>query len=308
MTTPVGTKNRLVQTGNPAGYPVLPPQLSQNPAPYAFQPGLLAAPAALAVLAAMYRARQVAMAQRISSIIGAMWAQSIVPAQFVDSWGAIRDMVLGMVRSYYTASAVDSVQLYEQMRVLSDLGPFRVAIPDLPQQELAKVVDSQSIGEFFHQIKTVDKPTASDIAGRSLQGSASRLALKGGRQTIAQAVHSDPKAQGWERVISGNACGFCAMLASRGAVYKSHKTADFRAHDHCNCTAVPLFEGQAPSDTSQALASDWRRETAGKSGKDAVHAWNNYWDNRMETRDGGHHDTTAPEPPPVGPGNAAQLE
>nr|DAI20908.1 MAG TPA: minor capsid protein [Caudoviricetes sp.] len=39
-------------------------------------------------------------------------------------------------------------------------------------------------------------------------------------------------------------CGFCAMLASRGPVYKSSESAGIRAdryHDHCFCTCVAVF-------------------------------------------------------------------
>lgn len=39
-------------------------------------------------------------------------------------------------------------------------------------------------------------------------------------------------------------CGFCAMLASRGPVYKSSESAGIRAdryHDHCFCTCTPVF-------------------------------------------------------------------
>jgi hypothetical protein len=33
------------------------------------------------------------------------------------------------------------------------------------------------------------------------------------------------------------------MLIGRGAVY-SEATADFAAHDHCKCSAVPAFDGE----------------------------------------------------------------
>lgn len=41
---------------------------------------------------------------------------------------------------------------------------------------------------------------------------------------------------GWARRLQGGEnCAFCAMLASRGAVY-SQKSVRFRTHDHCDCT------------------------------------------------------------------------
>jgi hypothetical protein len=72
-----------------------------------------------------------------------------------------------------------------------------------------------------------------------VSGSASRLALEGGRVTITGTIATDGRVAGWRRVTSGKACDFCAMLASRGPVYKE-STVDFAAHDHCSCVAEPV--------------------------------------------------------------------
>jgi hypothetical protein len=71
-------------------------------------------------------------------------------------------------------------------------------------------------------------------------GTVGRLTLNGGRDTLIQSVRADPKARGYQRVTSGNACDFCSMLADRGAVY-GEASADFEAHDHCSCSAEPVF-------------------------------------------------------------------
>lgn len=63
----------------------------------------------------------------------------------------------------------------------------------------------------------------------------------------------------WARQLSGvENCAFCAMLASRGAVY-TEKTVTFQSHDHCDCTGtlVPdagTWDGQIEAD---ALYSLW---------------------------------------------------
>ena len=74
-------------------------------------------------------------------------------------------------------------------------------------------------------------------------GAVSRHIIDGGRQTIMDSVAADKEAVGWARVTDGNPCYFCLTLASRGAVYKSEQTADFKAHDHCGCVAMPVFKG-----------------------------------------------------------------
>jgi hypothetical protein len=62
------------------------------------------------------------------------------------------------------------------------------------------------------------------------------------RDTITESAIADPDAQGWQRESSGG-CPFCDMLASRGEVY-SEESADFAAHDNCECVAVPAFVGE----------------------------------------------------------------
>lgn len=57
---------------------------------------------------------------------------------------------------------------------------------------------------------------------------------------------------GWARVLVGEVnCPFCAMLASRGAVYKSERTAGFQAHSRgpqggadCDCVATMVVKGE----------------------------------------------------------------
>lgn len=70
-------------------------------------------------------------------------------------------------------------------------------------------------------------------------GSVGRIVLDAGRQTIAETAITDPRTAGWRRVGSPK-CDFCKMLNGRGAVY-SESTVDFRPHDHCACTAEPVY-------------------------------------------------------------------
>lgn len=56
-------------------------------------------------------------------------------------------------------------------------------------------------------------------------GAAMRHALNGGRSATERTVMADRQAIGFFRVTSGKPCAFCAMLASRGPVYKSAESA-----------------------------------------------------------------------------------
>lgn len=114
---------------------------------------------------------------------------------------------------------------------------------------------------------------AMDIGRSMSSGSAMRHALDGGRQTVTDTIAIDDRALGWARTVSGHPCGFCAMLASRGPVYRDD-TVGFDAHDHCSCGAEPIYHQDAawPSGARQ-YQTLWNETTAGLSGADARNAF-----------------------------------
>lgn len=74
-------------------------------------------------------------------------------------------------------------------------------------------------------------------------GAAARLVLDSARDTVTATAVADPASAGWRRVGRG-ACGFCAMLIGRGAVY-NEATVRFSSHAHCHCTAEPVYGGRS---------------------------------------------------------------
>lgn len=87
------------------------------------------------------------------------------------------------------------------------------------------------------------------------------------RDTILTNRRADADAVGWRRVTSAGACGFCRMVAAKGAVYRDD-TAYFAAHDNCGCTAAPVFRGgeSGPeANVMQYIASGRRRTPAEKA-------------------------------------------
>jgi hypothetical protein len=98
------------------------------------------------------------------------------------------------------------------------------------------------------------------LVGSRILGQSSRVVLSGGRGALARLMDNDPKVIGYQRQASARCCAFCAMLASRTQLYKSARTAGvghtsgrrgFVAgvrtanaapyHNHCRCTAVPVY-------------------------------------------------------------------
>ena len=113
-------------------------------------------------------------------------------------------------------------------------------------------------------------------------GALGKLVLAGGRRTLIHVADRDPKALGFGRVTSGDPCAFCRMLAGRGAVYKTEKSADFEAHDSCGCSVEPLFQGGDPPPQAAEYAREWNeaqrlaRQTGTSSSGTSNNALNNY--------------------------------
>lgn len=105
-----------------------------------------------------------------------------------------------------------------------------------------------------------------------LSGSVGRHVLNGGRDTIIETVRRDPRAVGWARVTDGDPCYFCAMLASRGPVYKQD-TVGFQAHDHCSCATQPVYRDDDWPGRAREYSRLWDASTSGTGGPDAIRAF-----------------------------------
>lgn len=93
--------------------------------------------------------------------------------------------------------------------------------------------------------------------GRRITAAAGRHSRQASRDTVIRAAVQNRV--GWARQLAGaENCGFCAMLASRGAVY-SKETVNFRTHDNCDCTATIVIPGEmwAGEVESIRLSSIW---------------------------------------------------
>ncbi|MET0887290.1 MAG: hypothetical protein ABWX92_12670 [Mycetocola sp.] len=158
----------------------------------------------------------------------------------------------------YPALAIDLARLVELNRRTSAglaagyLREFRKAerVGGAAKVDLAKpmVVAQFNASLSTTSVAAIKKAAAegvvADVAMRNglilAQGAMARLVLNAGRETVTRTLAGDPRASGYQRVLGGGGCDFCQMLAGRGDVY-SADSADFEAHDHCGCTAEPVY-------------------------------------------------------------------
>lgn len=109
-----------------------------------------------------------------------------------------------------------------------------------PAAQVAASASAVTVAGYRTALTTVGPLEAPNAALVRTAGMVTRLVVDGGRQTITDSLKLDPNGTGWSRVTSPGACGFCRLIEGRGAVY-SAETARFSAHDHCKCSARPVY-------------------------------------------------------------------
>lgn len=204
------------------------------------------------------------------------------PFNIDQSWPALRAALMLLVRSRRATSAGLAAAYYAEFAAAEGIPNPGAPSPqgDIGDDRLQVSLDVTGPSAFKRSVKSGNDPEAAKAQTLvSLSGSVSRLVLDGGRDTITTTTTRSRQALGWARVTDGDPCYFCAMLASRGPVYNSERSAtrteDAGAfHDHCGCTAEPVFSRDAEwPGKAREYADLWARTTKGLSGRDAVNAF-----------------------------------
>ena len=159
-------------------------------------------------------------------------------------------------------------------------------MPSLPTTSTIEATVEQALKPLYG---TPDQ-TAVENAEKALESSLEQIVLDQSRTAIIDAVQDDREAIGWARVTEPGACYFCAMLATRGAVYKSRDTASFQAHRRypngtggdCRCHVEPVFNAYEPSAQIRQWQADYKRLKKEKGGKLSLIEWRR----AVEGRDG----------------------
>jgi len=240
------------------------------------------------LLTTAHRAQQLAV--RAGSIQGLMRMWSVVdPADLSGTINVFAEAAAILAGQGFDQSAAAAAQYYSLFRRVETGAGSAVVVARRPGIELLAgelrgaalkgILDARRAGRSIGDAKT-------NGLVRTI-GTLSKLVLAGGRQTITTAVQDDRKALGWGRVTGGDPCTFCRMLASKGPVYKSERSAEFDAHDHDACTPEPLFSDD-PLASSKVVrqseeylgeyrtAQEWARQGGTMSQDTSNNALNNY--------------------------------
>lgn len=166
--------------------------------------------------------------------LGTAWAD---PTDAAAARAALGDLLGPLLDAYGAAAAAIAADWYDDLRdAESDARSRFRAIPAAPVTGGIDVLAGVAVGPLFGA--NPDTAAAVTLAVGGLQ----RLIANAARDTVTGSAVADPAAEGWQRVAYGG-CGFCRMLAGRGAVYTEGR-ADFASHDHCHCHATPAWKGK----------------------------------------------------------------
>lgn len=189
------------------------------------------------------------------------------------------EVVIDELEDLIDALEDDSTAEEEAEIILDALGPRNL------ERKLEQIRDDLPAREVDRLREEARRAVA-----RRQAAAAERMIKNGGRGAVFDLADKDDQVLGWARVsMTGTPCGWCAMLISRGPVYKSATSASIGLdhegdlyHDNCNCIAVPVFsEEQYAEDPRFNLNREygqlWPRVTAGLGGKAALSKWRKYF-------------------------------
>lgn len=165
---------------------------------------------------------------------------------------------------------------------LTAVGPDAFARKDAKRRRLDPNGDIPSTS----QRRDADWSTA----GSRVASQAERISMLYARGLTADLSKADEKVMGWVRYSqTGTPCAFCAMLISRGPIYKSYQSAGTTTeqqvvqeyHANCHCVAVPVFSDRQFNDSplfalNRKYFQLWPEATKGYGGKDALSEWRKY--------------------------------
>jgi hypothetical protein len=169
-----------------------------------------------------------------------------------ESWRRMEPAVVAVTNDYRRQSSNVAAGYYQAFRTAEGApGAHQPTLAVPPSREVLRYSLGFYGGVVPNQLLRTGRPDVARQAAVRLSGGVMRHVTDGGRDTVINNVQRDRQAVGVARITATDPCAFCAMLASRGPVYKSAETAAgsrwsqsdeaFKVHDHCNCRMEPVY-------------------------------------------------------------------
>ena len=159
--------------------------------------------------------------------LSAIWSSLNAAAGF----DGLMDELPRLVAMYGAAAATLGADWYDELLADEEIaGRFTAITAEPPDPGRAYALAGWGSAEAAKN---------ADTALALVSGGLQRIISDSDRQSVVVSSIADPKAAGWQRIGAGE-CDFCAVLIGRGSVY-SEASAGFESHDHCRCSAEPVF-------------------------------------------------------------------
>lgn len=173
-----------------------------------------------------------------------------------DAGRSVAFSTIPAVVAYYGAGVASlAVDAYEERRELVGLRDAFEARPVLTSDEEKLFNAIAWATDPLYEEDRLRAAVAAEMDAR-FRDVVSGEVMGYSRRTTTANMTRDPRARGWRRIARADACGFCHMLAGRGAVYIK-ATVNFSAHDNCHCTPECVFDGESwtEADDIQVIAA-----------------------------------------------------
>ena len=202
--------------------------------------------------------------------------------EYIDEW---RDAIETDASQFIDVDEFDWSELDELFEEMIDIyeEALQTDVLERTDEMIKRIEDAKdNVIDFEMKLKEQEEKNSSTGAGR-----VDRYAINEGRALIQEMYRRDEKLKLVARGLGPNPCSFCAMLASRGFVYRGRVSATSaggpdsirRYHDNCHCYPIVRFvDASALPEANSWLQSLWPSVTRGKSGADARRAWRQWWE------------------------------
>lgn len=214
-------------------------------------------------LAQAHMVRQVEDFSKVSVALATAFDRFVDPGDLSGSFIDYRNYaykVLGLARQ---RGEITADRYYLAAKTLSGLTATMPEIQALPLNQRKTDLDLLVNGPILAKQKIASgmSPEAATAAAKVTSlAVAKRLTLDAPRTRLIRLSEADSDSKVWARVSDGAPCHFCAMLVSRGPVYRTQGTANFHPHNGCGCSVRSVFrnardKGWSPD--SRALRELW---------------------------------------------------
>lgn len=240
-------------------------------------------------------ATQAGLTIALERALARLWPQ-VDPTNLAGTLPAFKEQATLLVNRFSLAAAALAGQSYMTARRSAGISsPITLPAATVPAAAETQAALGWATDALWSITPTTARPQVDQLvtaATSKVDGVSSRLVLNTGRELTVQAVTQDRRAHSWARETRPGCCSFCAMLATRGGVYRSEGTAgrnanerfigagDFKFHNNCHCVIVPVFGLYEPPAHARQWAADWKTLADQLGHSPSLNQWRQHFESR----------------------------